>query len=257
MLDALKQLFENNVISEDIRADIASAWDRKIQENREQATQQLREEFAQKYEHDKQTMIEAIDKMVTDRLTAEIQEFTEDRAQLSEAKAKYAVAIREHSTKLNGFVLNSLAKEITELHTLKENESRVREISQKIIQNSLERDEMLNMIKTNFQKNDEMIRQILNKETNALVDKRFARIIDWWNFHIVNEEGPTMRSSNIWTMFKRDNPDLVGEIQANDFKDVIYTFIAPERIVKPRNKFGALEIKNLRWKVDRGNAETA
>jgi hypothetical protein len=154
-------------------------------------------------------------------------------------------------------ITNVDAKEITELHTLKENESRVREISQKIIQNSLERDEMLNMIKTNFQKNDEMIRQILNKETNALVDKRFARIIDWWNFHIVNEEGPTMRSSNIWTMFKRDNPDLVGEIQANDFKDVIYTFIAPERIVKPRNKFGALEIKNLRWKVDRGNAETA
>lgn len=147
------------------------------------------------------------------------------------------------------------AKEITELHTLKENESRVREISQKIIQNSLERDEMLNMIKTNFQKNDEMIRQILNKETNALVDKRFARIIDWWNFHIVNEEGSSMRSSNIWTMFKRDNPDLVGEIQANDFKDVIYTFIAPERIIKPRNKFGALEIKNLRWKVDRGNTE--
>jgi len=149
------------------------------------------------------------------------------------------------------------AKEVTELHTLKENESRVRDISQKIIQNSLERDEMLNMIKSNFQKNDEMIRQILNKETNALIDKRFARIIDWWNFHIVNEEGPTMRSSNIWTMFKRDNPDLVGEIQANDFKDAIYTFIAAERIVKPRNKFGALEIKNLRWKVDRGNAETA
>jgi hypothetical protein len=152
-------------------------------------------------------------------------------------------------------ITNVDAKEITELHTLKENESRVRDISHKIIQNSLERDEMLNMIKTNFQKNDEMIRQILNKETNALVDKRFARIIDWWNFHIVNEEGPTMRSSNIWTMFKRDNPDLVGEIQANDFKDVIYTFIAPERIVKPRNKFGALEIKNLRWKVDRGNTE--
>jgi hypothetical protein len=116
MLDALKSLFENNVVSEEIRADIESAWNSKIQENREQATQQLREEFAQKYEHDKQVMIEAIDKMVTDRLTAEIQEFTEDRAQLAEAKAKYAVAIREHSSKLNEFVLTSLAKEITELH---------------------------------------------------------------------------------------------------------------------------------------------
>jgi hypothetical protein len=117
MLDALKQLFENNVISEEIRADIQAAWDRKILENREEATQLLREEFAQKYEHDKQVMVEAIDQMITDRLTAEIQEFTEDRAQLAEAKAKYAVAIREHSSKLNDFVLNSLAKEVTELHS--------------------------------------------------------------------------------------------------------------------------------------------
>lgn len=116
MLDALKQLFENNVISENIRADIETAWNTKIQENREQATQQLREEFAQKYEHDKQVMIEAIDTMIADRLTAEIQEFTEDRAQLAEAKARYAVAIREHSSKLNDFVLKSLAKEVTELH---------------------------------------------------------------------------------------------------------------------------------------------
>jgi hypothetical protein len=116
MLDALKSLFENNVISEEIRADIESAWNAKLAENREQATQQLREEFAQKYEHDKQTMVEAIDAMIEDRLSVEIQEFTEDRAQLAEAKAKYAVAIREHSGKLNEFVLGSLAREISELH---------------------------------------------------------------------------------------------------------------------------------------------
>jgi metal-responsive CopG/Arc/MetJ family transcriptional regulator len=62
-------------------------------------------------------MIEAIDTMIADRLSAEIQEFTEDRKQLAEAKAKYAVAIREHSSKLNDFVLKSLAKEVTELHS--------------------------------------------------------------------------------------------------------------------------------------------
>ena len=116
MLDALKHLFENNVISEEIRGDIETAWNKKIQENREMATQQLREEFAQKYEHDKSVMIEAIDQMISDRLTAEIKEFAEDRSQLAEAKAKYAVAMREHSTKLNGFVAETLAKEIHELH---------------------------------------------------------------------------------------------------------------------------------------------
>jgi len=153
-------------------------------------------------------------------------------------------------------ITNVDATDITELHKLKENEQKIREISQKLLQNTIERDEILSKMKENFARNDDMIRNLLNKETNQIVDKRFARILDWWNFHIMNDEGHTMRSSNIWTMFKRDNPDLIGEIQANEFKDMIYTFISEDRIVKPRNKFGALEIKNIRWKVDRGNAES-
>jgi hypothetical protein len=144
---------------------------------------------------------------------------------------------------------------ITELHKLKENEKRITEISQIMIQNTLERDEIIQKLKENSQKNDENIRKLLNKnkETDENTDKKFTRIMDWWNFHIINEEGYTMRSSNIWTIFKRDNPDLVGEIEANEFKNMIYTFIAHDRIIKPRNKFGALEIKNIRWKVDREN----
>ena len=55
MLEALKTLFENNVVSEEVRESIESAWEARIDENREQVAQQLREEFAQKYEHDKQT----------------------------------------------------------------------------------------------------------------------------------------------------------------------------------------------------------
>ena len=49
MLDALKALFENNAISEEIRAEIEQAWESKIKENRLSATAELREEFAQKY----------------------------------------------------------------------------------------------------------------------------------------------------------------------------------------------------------------
>lgn len=116
MLDALKSLFENNVISEEIKADIESAWTSRIQENREQVTAQLREEFAQKYDHDKQVMIEAVDQMINDRLSNEIQEFTEDRKSLAEAKAKYVIAMREHSDLLKGFVVESLAKEVKELY---------------------------------------------------------------------------------------------------------------------------------------------
>ena len=116
MLDALKTLFENDVVSEDVRREIEEAWDTKVKENRRAATAELREEFAQKYEHDKQTMVEAIDKMLEERLSSEIAEFAEDRQQLAEAKAKYAVKMRENANLMKNFVMESLKAEVTELH---------------------------------------------------------------------------------------------------------------------------------------------
>jgi hypothetical protein len=117
MIDALKTLFENDVVSSEVKAEIEEAWNAKIQENKMQATAELREEFATKYEHDKETMVEAIDNMLSERLQAEIAEFAEDRKQLAEAKAKYAVAQRENANLLKGFVAEQLATEIKDLHT--------------------------------------------------------------------------------------------------------------------------------------------
>ena len=116
MLDALKTLFENDVVSEEVRNEIQEAWDAKIKENRQQVTAELREEFAQKYEQDKTTMVEAIDTLVSERLAEEIAEFAEDRKQLAEARAKYAVAQRENAELLKGFVMEQLTKEVGELH---------------------------------------------------------------------------------------------------------------------------------------------
>jgi hypothetical protein len=116
MLDALKMIFESDAVSEEVRQEIQEAWETKIKENRQQVTAELREEFAQKYEHDKQTMVEAIDSMLSERLAVEINEFAEDRKQLAEARAKYAVAMRENATLLKGFVMEQLAKEVAELH---------------------------------------------------------------------------------------------------------------------------------------------
>jgi hypothetical protein len=116
MLEALKHLFENNVVSEEIKADIEKAWDARINENRTQVTQQLREEFAQRYEHDKQVMVEAIDRMLGDKLAEEISEFVEDRRQLAEAKAKYAVKMQKDAVKMKEFVVRQLASEVKELH---------------------------------------------------------------------------------------------------------------------------------------------
>ena len=116
MLEALKSLFENNVVSEDVRAEIENAWEKRIVENREQVTQQLREEFAQRYEHDKSLMVEAVDRMLGDQLREEIAQFVEDRKQLAEAKAKVVVKAKQDAQLMKEFVTRQLAGEVKDLH---------------------------------------------------------------------------------------------------------------------------------------------
>ena len=72
MLDAIKPLLDSNLITEETRQEINEAWEIKLNEAREQARVELREEFAQRYEHDKSVMVEALDRMVTEGLTAEV-----------------------------------------------------------------------------------------------------------------------------------------------------------------------------------------
>ena len=116
MLEALKSLFENNVVSEDVRAEIESAWESRIVENREQVTQQLREEFAQRYEHDKSLMVEAVDRMLGDQLREEIAQFVEDRNQLAEAKAKVVVKAKKDAQTMKEFIVRQLSNEVKDLH---------------------------------------------------------------------------------------------------------------------------------------------
>ena len=53
MFDALKPLLDSDLITEETRQEINEAWETKLVEAREQARAELREEFAQRYEHDK------------------------------------------------------------------------------------------------------------------------------------------------------------------------------------------------------------
>lgn len=116
MLEALKTLFENNVVSEDVKAEIESAWEKRIVENRTQVAQQLREEFAQRYEHDKGVMLEAVDRMLGDQLREEIAQFVEDRSQLAEAKAKVILKAKKDAKTMKEFVVRQLATEVKDLH---------------------------------------------------------------------------------------------------------------------------------------------
>jgi hypothetical protein len=116
MFDAIQKLVESGVIGEETQKSIQEAWENKVKENKEQAAAELREEFAKRYEHDKNNMVEAIDKMMTDKLSEEITKFIEDRKALAMEKTAYKENVGKHSAKLESFVMNKLAEEITELN---------------------------------------------------------------------------------------------------------------------------------------------
>jgi hypothetical protein len=114
MLDAFKQLVESGVMTEETTQVVEAAFAAKIQENRDQVTAELREEFAQKYSHDKTVMVEAIDKMLSDRLAVEMAELHNDKKALAEAKLAYRTKIAEDAKKLEGFMITQLGKELVE-----------------------------------------------------------------------------------------------------------------------------------------------
>jgi hypothetical protein len=102
------------MMSEDTVSAVEAAFTQKIQENRDQVTAELREEFSQRYAHDKGVMVEALDKMIGERLAVEMAELAEDRKALAQAQAKYAAKMTGDATKLESFVMNQLAKELVE-----------------------------------------------------------------------------------------------------------------------------------------------
>ena len=115
MLDAIKPLLDSDLITEETRMEINEAWETKLNEAREQARAELREEFAQRYEHDKSVMVEALDKMVTEGLAAEIQAVAAEKQALAEDRVKFQRKMSESATKFNGFLVSKLAEEIGEL----------------------------------------------------------------------------------------------------------------------------------------------
>ena len=116
MIDAIKPLLESGIINEETREAIQEAWASKLNEARAELRAELREEFAQRYDHDKAVMVEALDRLVTDKLMEEIKQVQAERLALAEDRVKAQVKLREDSTRFNNFMVAKLAEEIGELH---------------------------------------------------------------------------------------------------------------------------------------------
>lgn len=115
MLDAIKPLLDSELINEEAQQQISEAWEAKLNEAREQVRAELREEFAQRYEHDKTVMVEALDRMVTEGLAVELQQVQAEKQALAEDRVKFQGKMKESAVKFNNFMVTKLAEEIGEL----------------------------------------------------------------------------------------------------------------------------------------------
>ena len=115
MFDAIKPLLDSGLINEDVSQELNEAWESKLNEARELVRSELREEFAQRYEHDKTVMVEALDKMVTEGLAAEIAQVAAEKQALTEDRVRFQHKMKESAQKFNGFMVSKLAEEIGEL----------------------------------------------------------------------------------------------------------------------------------------------
>ena len=115
MFDAIKPLLDSGLINEDVSKELNEAWESKLTEAREMVRAELREEFAQRYEHDKSVMVEALDKMVTEGLAGELASIAAEKRNLAEDRVKFQHKMKESATKFNSFLVTKLSEEISEL----------------------------------------------------------------------------------------------------------------------------------------------
>lgn len=114
MLDAIKGLFDSGILNEESKNQIQEAWDAKLNEARQEIAGELRSEFANRYEHDKAVMVEALDKMVTETLSEEVRKISEERAQLVADRAQFVMEMKNKANKFDAFLGENLKKEIAE-----------------------------------------------------------------------------------------------------------------------------------------------
>lgn len=128
MNDILKPLLESDLLSEDVKVQISEAFEAKIAEVRGEVETELREEMANRFEHDREALINAVSQMVEEALHAELEEFQSDRQAVNEDRVRLAAQITEHAAQskeelanrievLESFILNTLKEEVVEFES--------------------------------------------------------------------------------------------------------------------------------------------
>jgi len=117
MFEALKPLLDNGILNEDTRKALEESWNQKLSEAREQIRTEIRDEMAGRYSHDRAVMVEALDKMVNESLTAEVRKIAAEREAVTEDRVKFTQQMMQKAKNFDSYLSESLAGEIAELRS--------------------------------------------------------------------------------------------------------------------------------------------
>jgi len=91
----LDQLLNSDLLTEDTKVELRETFKTVIAEAQEQARNEAREELAEQYKVDRSRLLEALDKMAREAITAHLTEFKQDVDRLHVAKVKAVKAVTE------------------------------------------------------------------------------------------------------------------------------------------------------------------
>lgn len=117
----LQELLENEVLGPEAKTALQEAFTNKLKE----AETKLQESYAQRFEHERGLLVEAMDTMLNDVVRKELSEFAQDKQAVaakkvqltkavSEAKSTYNKKLAQHVKMMEQFMKGEIRKEITE-----------------------------------------------------------------------------------------------------------------------------------------------
>ena len=114
MAKDLKTLLEKAVLSEETKEAISTAWTAKVEQVREETATELRQEFSSRFEHDKNSIVEAMDQFLTDHLGKEIKSLVESQKKVAQERVALTKKGETINEKFEKFMLTALSKELSE-----------------------------------------------------------------------------------------------------------------------------------------------
>lgn len=125
-MNDVKKILGAETLPEELMTSLEEAFTKRVAEAREEAEMAIREEFSRRYEHDKEQLIEAMDRMLSDVITkheenkvSEIKKLTEAANALKVARRSAKKQITENANATKTFVLERVTKHVQALKTEK------------------------------------------------------------------------------------------------------------------------------------------